>query len=244
MRVSHETIYKSLYVQGRGELRRELAALPADRAGRNAAGPRPQRAPRGGIREHGHDQRTSRRGRRPGRARPLGRRPDHRQGRQERHRHPGRAHHPLRDAPALVDGQRRRSRPRRDDRRRSDRCPNSCADRSPGTKAREMAHHADVHHRHRHRRSTSATPTAPGSAVPTRTPTACYASTTRIVQRTTGSWGLRPRRRWRCPCRRPRRGRRRRARRRGGAAPSRGGRGCARPRPRPDGRCRPRRRRR
>ena len=37
--VSHETIYKSLYVQGRGELRRELAAcLRTGRAARRAQG--------------------------------------------------------------------------------------------------------------------------------------------------------------------------------------------------------------
>src|SRR5262249_49695301 len=41
MRVSHETIYQSLYVQGRGALRRELAA--SLRAGRA-----PRRPPRGG----------------------------------------------------------------------------------------------------------------------------------------------------------------------------------------------------
>ena len=34
-----------------------------------------------------------------------------------------------------------------------------------------------VHHRHRHRRSTSATPSRPGSAAATRTPTGCCAST-------------------------------------------------------------------
>jgi IS30 family transposase len=49
MRVSHETIYRSLYVQGRGELRRELARCL--RAGRT------QRKPRG---------RTERRGKIPG----------------------------------------------------------------------------------------------------------------------------------------------------------------------------------
>lgn len=45
MRVSHETIYKSLYVQGRGELRRELArCLRTGRA---------QRRPRGRIEQRG-----------------------------------------------------------------------------------------------------------------------------------------------------------------------------------------------
>jgi hypothetical protein len=33
MRVSHEAIYQSLYVQGRGALRRELTGLPARRPG-------------------------------------------------------------------------------------------------------------------------------------------------------------------------------------------------------------------
>ena len=45
MQVSHETIYKSLYVQGRGELRRELAACL--RSGRA------QRRPRGRVERRG-----------------------------------------------------------------------------------------------------------------------------------------------------------------------------------------------
>jgi IS30 family transposase len=33
MRVSHEAIYQSLYIQGRGALRRELTAVSADGSG-------------------------------------------------------------------------------------------------------------------------------------------------------------------------------------------------------------------
>ena len=53
MRVSHETIYKSLFVQGRGELRRELTRCL--RTGRAASTPGPNRdaGPNPG---HGHDQ--------------------------------------------------------------------------------------------------------------------------------------------------------------------------------------------
>lgn len=48
MRVSHETIYQAIYVQGRGSLRDELGALPALRSGRGARRRRSKLPPRGG----------------------------------------------------------------------------------------------------------------------------------------------------------------------------------------------------
>ena len=96
MRISHEAIYQSLYVQGRGALRRELTACL--RTGRALRVPR--------ARTHGRGKkfvppeimisRAARRGRRPRRPRPLGGRPDPR-ARQLRDRHAGRA-----DAPGIV----------------------------------------------------------------------------------------------------------------------------------------------
>jgi transposase, IS30 family len=47
MRVSHETVYKSLFIQGRGELRRELTRCL--RTGRNKRKPRGRTEQRGGI---------------------------------------------------------------------------------------------------------------------------------------------------------------------------------------------------
>ena len=96
MQVSHETIYQSLFVQGRGELRRELArCLRSGRTARRHQGRvgEARQEPR-----HGHDQRAPRRDRGPGGARALGGRPDHRGRQQVSCRHPGRALDPLRAA--------------------------------------------------------------------------------------------------------------------------------------------------
>jgi IS30 family transposase len=52
MRVSHETIYQTLYVQGRGSLRKELtAALRTGRAHRREQGSNPGRGTRGKIKD-------------------------------------------------------------------------------------------------------------------------------------------------------------------------------------------------
>ena len=78
---------------------RELVAcLRTGRALRVPTSPHP-RARQEVRHPGGHDQRAARRGRRPRRARPLGRRPDPR-ARQLRDRDAGRAHHPVHDAAA------------------------------------------------------------------------------------------------------------------------------------------------
>ena len=62
MRISHEVIYQSLYVQGRGALKRELTACLLYRPG--AAGSQGSCAARQELRERrDHDQRAARRGR-------------------------------------------------------------------------------------------------------------------------------------------------------------------------------------
>lgn len=78
MRVSHETIYKTLFVQARGALRKELTACL--RTGRTQRRPhmRTEKVGQGTTTEHGHDQRASCRSRGSSRSGTLGGRPDHR----------------------------------------------------------------------------------------------------------------------------------------------------------------------
>ena len=71
MRVSHEAIYQSLYVQGRGALQARADRLPAH--GPGAAGPESPGSAREELRDRpGSDQRASGRGRGPCRSRSLG----------------------------------------------------------------------------------------------------------------------------------------------------------------------------
>ena len=79
MRISHETIYRSLYVQSRGELRRQLTAQL--RTGRSTRRSRSRVELRGRNPRDGADRRTPAGGRRPSRPRSLGRRPAARRGR-------------------------------------------------------------------------------------------------------------------------------------------------------------------
>ena len=97
MQVSHETIYRTLFIQSRGALRKELTAHL--RTGRVIRRPQGTRLPDGrggrpGILQH---LRTARRGRRSGGAWPLGGRPGLRQT-DEPGRDPGGAVDPVRDA--------------------------------------------------------------------------------------------------------------------------------------------------
>ena len=103
MRVSPETICQSLYVQGRGALRRELAA--SLRTGRALRRPAPQG--RRAAREdpgHGEHQRAAGRGGGPGGARALGGRPAGGRGREVGGRHAGGADDPVHDAGAAARG--------------------------------------------------------------------------------------------------------------------------------------------
>ena len=189
MRVSHEAIYQSLYVQGRGALRRELTACL--RTGRALRVPRARVRGRGksfvtdevmiserhaeakdravpghwegdlilGLGSSAIGTLVERSSRLHDAAAPPAARPPRRAPGQER---PG------------ADRSRRRGGPRRD-RRRDPTLPEqlrAVADLGPGRRDGPARAAAD---RHRPARSTSATRRARGSAAPTRTPTGCCA---------------------------------------------------------------------
>ena len=83
MRVSHETIYQALYFQARGGLRREVAQRAAVWPHTTQTAPATRSTHPAVRRSDDHDQRPPRRGRRPRRTRPLGRRPDHGRSQQD-----------------------------------------------------------------------------------------------------------------------------------------------------------------
>lgn len=114
MRVSHETIYRTLYVQSHGVFAPRTHPAPAHPPQR--APPQSAQGPQGRRTRPAHGDRAhlpaARRGRRPGRTRPLRRRPAARQG-DVRHRHPRRAHVTVHDAHQARQHQvRTRHRPR------------------------------------------------------------------------------------------------------------------------------------
>ena len=114
-RVSHETIYKCLYVQGRGQLRADLHKCLSTKTGQPASpGAVPSAA--GSSTDVIHHQRASRRGRRP--AVPGHWEGDLILGSRERQcdRHPGRAQHPVHHLVAPARRSHRRIGGRSDDR--------------------------------------------------------------------------------------------------------------------------------
>ena len=110
MQVSHETIYQSLFIQGRGALRKELHTCLEKRPGNAKEQEVDEERPRHGEdQEHGDDLRAPGRGHRPRRARALGGGPDLRQA-HDVDRHPRRAPDPL---PHLVEASPAATRPSR-----------------------------------------------------------------------------------------------------------------------------------
>ena len=166
MRVSHETIYLSLFVQARGALRKELTRFLRSK--------HTTRRPRGHSVMNGQGQLRATlnirerpaEAERPCRARPLGRRPAHGQT-HARDGDPRGTQEPLRDAGRVAERSLRRRRRRRARRRRSPSCPTNSVDRSPGTKAKRWPRtHASPSTPMSP--STSATRAAPGNAASQR----------------------------------------------------------------------------
>jgi hypothetical protein len=176
MRVSHETIYQSLFVQARGALRHELhSCLRSGRVRRRA---QHRTAGRGSSTDMVLISERPPRGRRPGGPRPLGGRSHHRRPESLGDRDARRAPDPLRPArrPARRPlGPGRPRRPRGPDREPARAAPPdahlpTAATRWPSTSGSRSRPAS---------RSTSATPGAPGNGAATRTPTACCGSTSR-----------------------------------------------------------------
>ena len=111
MQLSHQTIYRALYVQGRGALKRELTQhLRRGRSRRYARSQSSKRSGPGKADRDGDDLRATARGRGPRRPRPLGGRPcDGQPPKPRRDRDPGRAPDPLPAARRAARGHRGRA---------------------------------------------------------------------------------------------------------------------------------------
>ena len=149
-------------------------SLPADRAGPPSTG-RPGHVLRS-HQGHGPPQRATGRDRGPGGARPLGRRPDHRQGHPLGDRHPGRTPDPLRAALQAARRADRRGGQDRPHEHHPAAARGTPPERSPGIAARRCTSTSGSPSTPASS-STSAIPTAPGSGAATRTPTASSGST-------------------------------------------------------------------
>ena len=172
--MSHETIYLSLFVQGKGALRRELAQCL--RTGRAYRRPKVKRAPSGKAKlSTGDDFRTSHRSRRPCSAGSLGRRPPN--GTEtDCHRQPGGTLVPVCDVVPPTRREHRKSRPRRSHRDRSTATRPSLAVTDLGSGAKKWPNTPSSASTPEST-STSVIGRALGSEEPTRTPTGCYVNT-------------------------------------------------------------------
>ena len=176
MQVSHETIYQSLFVQGRGQLRRELTKAPS--VGSDPPqGTGPVQEDRGQLPDMVNI--SERPAEADDRAVPGHWEGDLIVGKSNRTAVGTLVERALASAPLLhlPDGT---VLPRSQQRckRRSGHCLESFSDRSPGTRARRWRRTRASRSRPESR-STSATRTLPGSEARTRTPTVCFVNTCR-----------------------------------------------------------------